>query len=70
MAVIIPLKARSSADGAARSVEGAAGIAGPAKILLFTGVRYERHDEITPGPTPVAPADNRSGQARRARRRA
>ncbi len=64
MAVIIPWKARPRADGAGQ------GPIGPARIILFTGVRYERHDDASPGPQPVAPNATRPGQTRRTRRRA
>jgi hypothetical protein len=62
MAVIIPFKARPRMDGAETR------IAGSAQIFLFTGVRYERHDEAVPGP--VIPRANNNGQPRRTRRRA
>lgn len=44
---------------------------GPANILFFTGVRYQRDDAHTvrPAPKPSAPADNRGGKLGGRRRR-
>ncbi len=45
--------------------------AGPAQILFFTGVRYQRNDENAsrPGPGPSDPGENRRGGKLGGRRR-
>jgi hypothetical protein len=62
MAVIIPFKARQRQDAAERASTG------PCAILLFTGVRYERHDDARPADP--APTVSPRGATRRAKRRA
>ena len=44
---------------------------GPARILFFTGVRYQRDDPPAsrPAPAPSAPAGNRGGKLGGRRRR-
>jgi hypothetical protein len=63
MSVIIPFKLRP------RQHAGQSEPNGTAQILLYTGVRYERHEE--PQPAPATPSGiSGNGQSRRTRRRA
>lgn len=58
-------------SGSRRDNGGAARHGEPCQILLFTGVRYERHAEPEPAtPAPARIAPETSGRRRRARRRA
>ena len=66
MAVIIPFKAQQRPDVSAERPQGSA------TILLYTGVRYERHADIKAVSTqPIRPLEpSGGGQSRRTRRRA
>jgi hypothetical protein len=63
MAEIIPLAERR----AARPPSGRAALGPTGEIVLFLGVRYERHEE---GPSPAPAKPLAPGRGRRARRRA
>jgi hypothetical protein len=63
MAEILPFRSRAPRAGASETRLETTG-----QILLFTGIRYERHDDGRP--SPVEPKLNRGGQPRRSRRRA
>jgi hypothetical protein len=62
MGEILPFQQRSRPRAALRPPEG------PAKILFFLGVRYERHDDGANGPHSQKPTGSASRRSRRRKR--
>jgi hypothetical protein len=67
MGEIIPLRPRQGARTDLSNARNPIGEGVGASILLFTGVRYERHEDVAPANTPRPSGRGASRTARRKR---